>query len=328
MTGNCLVTVRLGEIRWCPQLSSVISYLVLTFNFVKMLGARKLRMVRSGGQKSFTVHCVSKTSHDMGRKKRGAGVLLSVRAAGSSSNTMSPGPRTTAVPRGILIHPNGYIHGKLLGAHPAVRPPVMFCMHLRWTQHVGRHTGVPALSMSVRHRKSKTMPCMRKQCFSWRWARRPMVERIVNLAAVTMAYKVASLPRVALVLRRDSLLSLSTTHTACYRHDARIVAGAWSAGGRRRRLVVAGGSHPGAGSGRRRRGRRRGSTGRRVVRLRRRRRAVPPATGVRRDRRRRRREDVRGGRLRRRHLAGATRDHPAKTDSVIPVPDQLRHLTL
>ena len=41
---------------------------------------------------------------DMGRKV-GAAVSLSVGGAGSPSNTMSPGPRPTSVPTGILIHP-------------------------------------------------------------------------------------------------------------------------------------------------------------------------------------------------------------------------------
>jgi len=41
---------------------------------------------------------------DIGRKV-GAAVPLSVGEAGSSSNTMSPGPRPTSVTSGILIHP-------------------------------------------------------------------------------------------------------------------------------------------------------------------------------------------------------------------------------
>jgi len=45
---------------------------------------------------------------DMGRKVGGelrAAVPLSVGRAGSPSNTVSPEPRPTSVPRGILIHP-------------------------------------------------------------------------------------------------------------------------------------------------------------------------------------------------------------------------------
>jgi len=41
---------------------------------------------------------------DMGRKA-GAAVPFSVGEAGSPSNTISPGPRPTSVPSGILIHP-------------------------------------------------------------------------------------------------------------------------------------------------------------------------------------------------------------------------------
>jgi len=47
------------------------------------------------------------TTIDMGRKQ-GAAVLLSGRGvggAGSPSNTMSPGPRSTYLPSGILVHP-------------------------------------------------------------------------------------------------------------------------------------------------------------------------------------------------------------------------------
>jgi len=39
----------------------------------------------------------------MGRNVRGAVPLLG--EAGSPSNTMSPGPRSTSLPSGILIHP-------------------------------------------------------------------------------------------------------------------------------------------------------------------------------------------------------------------------------
>jgi len=42
---------------------------------------------------------------DMGKKVRGAVVPVSVGAAASPSNTMSPGPRPIAVPSAILIHP-------------------------------------------------------------------------------------------------------------------------------------------------------------------------------------------------------------------------------
>jgi len=42
---------------------------------------------------------------DIGRKVGGAAVPLSVGEARSPSNTMSPGPRPTSVPSGILIHP-------------------------------------------------------------------------------------------------------------------------------------------------------------------------------------------------------------------------------
>jgi len=41
---------------------------------------------------------------DMGRKV-GAAVPLSVRGSWVASNTMSPRPRPTLVPTGILIHP-------------------------------------------------------------------------------------------------------------------------------------------------------------------------------------------------------------------------------
>jgi len=40
---------------------------------------------------------------DMGRKV-GAAMSLSVGAVGSPPNTMSPGPRPTSIPSGILIH--------------------------------------------------------------------------------------------------------------------------------------------------------------------------------------------------------------------------------
>ena len=40
----------------------------------------------------------------------GADVPLSVEAAGSPSNTMSPGPRPTSVPSGILMHPAFWPH--------------------------------------------------------------------------------------------------------------------------------------------------------------------------------------------------------------------------
>jgi len=40
----------------------------------------------------------------MGQKVGAAAMPLSVREAGSPSNTMSPGPRPTSVSSGILIH--------------------------------------------------------------------------------------------------------------------------------------------------------------------------------------------------------------------------------
>jgi len=42
---------------------------------------------------------------DMGRKEGEAVVPLSRKGAGSPSNTMWPGPRSTSVPIGIFIHP-------------------------------------------------------------------------------------------------------------------------------------------------------------------------------------------------------------------------------
>jgi len=42
---------------------------------------------------------------DMGRKVGGLLCPFSRRGAGSPSNTMTPGPRPTFVPSGILIHP-------------------------------------------------------------------------------------------------------------------------------------------------------------------------------------------------------------------------------
>jgi len=42
---------------------------------------------------------------DMRRKERGEGVAVPLsRGAGCPSNTMSPGPRSTSLPSGILIH--------------------------------------------------------------------------------------------------------------------------------------------------------------------------------------------------------------------------------
>jgi len=42
---------------------------------------------------------------DMGRKEGEAAVPLSGQRDGSASNTMWPGPRSTSIPSGILIHP-------------------------------------------------------------------------------------------------------------------------------------------------------------------------------------------------------------------------------
>ena len=51
--------------------------------------------------------CDIQFGHDRHRPKTGGCALISGRAAGSPSNTKSPGPRPTSIPSGILVHPAG-----------------------------------------------------------------------------------------------------------------------------------------------------------------------------------------------------------------------------
>ena len=73
----------------------------------EIYGNRKGMMIGSVFNKSLAVAEIGDhlATIDMGHKEGGAAVPLSVGGVGSPCNTMSPGPRPTSVPSGILIHP-------------------------------------------------------------------------------------------------------------------------------------------------------------------------------------------------------------------------------
>ena len=88
-TVNISATAKTVKIKSDYPIDQSLPYLYAKFN-------NKSSAVAEMDDRFTTIH--------MGRKV-GAAVPLSVTVAGSPSNTMSPGPRPTSTPSGILIHP-------------------------------------------------------------------------------------------------------------------------------------------------------------------------------------------------------------------------------